>query len=179
MIAFDTETTGLLHPDGTRLFNQPFIIEFYACKFNKSGKIISEFETFLKPPIPLPEIITKITGITDSDLKDAPNFLEIYDELSDFFLGEKDIFAHNCSFDINILKNELMRYEKEFKFPWPKNHYCTVELSHTIQNKRLKLEQLYFIATGKTFDAHRAKADTAALVECIIWLGENDFIKNW
>ena len=175
MIAFDTETTGLLKPDVTNINLQPHIIEIYLCKFNYDGKIIDEFETYLKPPIPLPEIITKITGIEERDLKNAPTFIEIYDDLSNFVLGETEIFAHNCSFDIGMVSNELKRVELENRFPWPMHHRCTVELSYPIKNRRLKLEQLFKIATGRDMtDQHRAKFDVLATVECIIWLKKNN-----
>ena len=76
------------------------------------------------------------------------------------------------------MKFELKRLGLEFNFPWPKNHICTVEKSFPIRNKRLKLEQLYEIATGKKGikGAHRAKSDVLAMVECIVWLRKNGFL---
>lgn len=71
MIFFDTETTGLLNPDENELINQPHIIEMYLVRLNydkESGEfhLVDEVETFIRPPVPVPPIITKITGIDDS-----------------------------------------------------------------------------------------------------------------
>lgn len=177
MLAFDTETTGLLRPSETALHLQPFMTEIYVCKFNDKFEIYDEFETLVKPPYPIPPEITKITGITDNDLKDAPAFIEIYDELSDFFLGETELYAHNCTFDAGVLMYELKRHDLEFKFPWPKKHICTVEASLPIKNKRMKLGDLHLLATGKELkNAHRAKNDVVGMVKCIKWLKENGFV---
>lgn len=180
MIALDWETTGLLKPDACELHLQPFGIQFYACKFNESGKIIKEIDTYLKPPVPIPQIITDITGITNHDVRNAPKFIEIYDDLVDLFLGERTVFAHNCSFDMGILNVELLRHDLETRFPWPVNQVCTVEASYPINNKRMKLGQLYQLATGKTYieKAHTAKADTKALVDCVLWLKKEGFINE-
>lgn len=179
MIAGDFETTGLLKPDLCELHLQPFITELYFCKFDWNGKIISEIETYLKPPVPIPDNIVEITGITNEMVADAPTFIEIYDDLCDFFLGEKTFFAHNASYEIGILSCELQRKDLELKFPWPPNQICTVETSFPIQNKRMALGDLYYLATGKKmFNAHRAKADVMALVEVAIWLKEKGFINE-
>jgi len=179
MICFDTETTGLLKPDACELHLQPSIIEFYACKFNRDGVILDEFETFIKPPVPVPQIITEITGITNEMLENAPSFIEVYPSLASFFLGETDIFAHNCSFDIGVLKNELARLDLVTKFPWPSTHHCTVELTQCIGNKRMKLDKLYDLATnGKPRGiSHRAKKDVLDLVECIKWMYDEGFLQ--
>lgn len=177
MLAFDTETTGLLKPEATELFLQPFITEIYIGKFDENFQLVGEFSTLVKPPVPIPELITKITGITDDMLIGQPSFIEIYDSLVDFFLGETEIFAHNCSFDIAMLANELRRCDLLTKFPWPKNQRCTVELSFPIQNKRMSLKALYKLVTGEDEipGAHRAKNDVLAMVECIKWLKEKGF----
>lgn len=181
MIVFDTETTGLLRPDPCDINLQPHMIEIYLCKFDFTGKVIAEFETFVKPPIAIPEIITKITGIDDNSVKNAPTFIEIYDDLVEFCLGEKTIFAHNCAFDIGIIKSELRRHGLEYNFPWPPYQCCTVEASFPINNKRLKLEQLYELATGKTEikNKHRAKGDVIALKDSICWLKKEGFIHDF
>ena len=177
MIAFDTETTGLIKPEPTDINLQPYIIEIYLAKFNPLFEIIEDFESLVKPPIPISDEITNITGITNEMIKNAPTFPEIYDDLCNFTLGEEFIFAHNASFDISMLKNELKRIDCDYKFPWPKNHYCTVELSFPINNKRMTLSDLYKFCTQKTIlNAHRAKNDVLPMIECIEWLSKNGFI---
>lgn len=178
MLAFDTETTGLLKPSPTEINLQPYIIEIYMAKFDEQFNITDEFESLIKPPIPISEEITGITGITNDMISNAPSFPALYDSLADFCLGETSIFAHNASFDIGMLKNELIRMDAEFKFPWPKQHFCTVELSFPIKNKRMKLSELYSFCANKTIiNAHRAKNDVLPMIECIQWLWENGFIE--
>lgn len=177
MIAFDTETTGLAKPEACSLHLQPFITEIYLCKFDWKGNILDEFETYCKPPVPIPDNVIKITGITNEMVADAPAFIEIFDDLCEFAKGEDTIFAHNCSFDIELLKIELMRHDLQFRFPWPTNQFCTVEASYPIKNKRMKLADLYTLATGKQIkNAHRAKNDVLAMVECIVWLKNNGLV---
>jgi len=178
MIIIDTETTGLIKPTLTDSHLQPFITELYACKITNDFKFISEFNHLIKPPIPVPELITKITGIDDKMLENKPSFIEIYDELCDFFLGETIIVAHNASFDVGMIYWELFRLDLEKKFPWPKYHICTVEQSFGIENKRLKLTQLHEKATGipHVEGAHRAKDDVMALVRSFKWLVKENIV---
>lgn len=177
MIVTDTETTGLLLPSEADLKLQPFITELYAVKLDREFNIIDELDTFVKPPIPIPEEVEKITGICDAMVSDAPTFANIYDEFSDFFLGEDLLIGHNISFDAGVIWCELARLNKEVRFPWPKHWHCTVEKSFPIQNRRLKLGKLHEIATGKPHEgAHRAKADVFATVRCYHYLLEQGFV---
>lgn len=178
MIALDTETTGLLKPEATEVHLQPFITEIYIVKFDSDFNIQGEFETFIKPPVPIPEFIQKITNITNEMVATAPAFIEIYDDLCDFVRGEEISFAHNASFDNGVIRHELARHDLQFKFPWPSRPLCTVEMTECIQNKRLKLKDLYKLATGKPeiVGAHRAKTDVLALLDCIKWMKTNGLV---
>ncbi len=174
----DTETTGLLEPDACEEYFQPHITEIYACVLDSEFNFVSEIDTLVKPPIPIPGFITKITGISDETVFNAPSFIEIYDELYSLARKSEIFIAHNASFDHGVIRHELERHDLEFRFPWWKDLICTVEKSFTIRNKRLKLSQLHEIATGKPHvnNAHRAKPDVMALIRCFIWLKENGFV---
>lgn len=170
-LVFDTETTGLLKPAAVPLAQQPYITEIFAYILDEDLKPIGEFETFLKPPVPIPDECVKITGITNEMVKDAPTFADIYDELVEFCMGVRTMVAHNLTFDRGMLRNELRRIGRELNFPWPPVHHCTVELSMHLEGKRLNLGKLYKKATGKEIEgAHRARNDVDALVECYRWL---------
>jgi len=163
---FDTETTGLLQAEGNDLSVQPHIIEIYAVQINDNGEIVNEIETFVKPPIPIPKFITKITGITDQDVENAPIFLEAYGQILPVFWKSHTVIAHNLTFDEGMLVNELKRIGKEFSFPYPPTKFCTIEQSMHIKGYRLKNGELYKIATGKELvNAHRAKSDVMAMYE--------------
>ena len=170
----DFETTGLLKAEGNPLHLQPHIIEVYACQVD-DGKIIKEVETFVKPPMPIPPIITKITGITDFDVKDAPVFSEIYRDLVDVFFGSHTTVSHNVSFDEGVLINELRRMGKQYSFPYSPIKFCTVEQSMHLRGHRLKNGELYKIATGKEIEgSHRAKNDVMATWESYKFLIGNN-----
>ena len=76
-IVFDIETTGL---DST--YDE--IIEIGAIKVH-NNTIISIFNSLVKPQNEIDEYITKLTGITNKMVKDAPTIEEI---LPDFMIGE-------------------------------------------------------------------------------------------
>ncbi len=169
IIIFDTETTGLDGPTPTDITRQPYMTEIYAVKLTKDFKFVSEVEALVRPPIPISEEITRITGITQSDVDIAPPFLVIYDELYDLFEGVNYVVGHNVNFDLRILKYELFRYDFEYKMHWPKNHICTVEASKHYENKRLTLQQLHIYLFGYEFTgAHRARTDVEATAKCFI-----------
>ena len=172
MLIFDTETTGLVQPALVPLAEQPEIIEFAGIKIDDFTFEETERLTFLcKPRNPISEEITKITGITNEDLINEKSFAAYYHELANFFLGESIMVAHNLSFDHSMLRFELERIGKECAFPWPFKQVCTVEASFSINNKRMRLCDLHQLACGEDFkDAHRAMADTEALLRCVRWL---------
>lgn len=172
-IIFDTETTGLLKPSAQSLDEQPYIIEIHAVRLDDEFQLVDEFGSFVKPPIPISDEITKITGINDVMVKDAPTFAEVYQDLVDVFLGTTKMIAHNLPFDRSMLANELLREDLVLKFPWPPQHLCTVEAAMPIEQRRINLSSLHQIATGKPHEgAHRAKEDVYALVRCYHYLVE-------
>jgi DNA polymerase III alpha subunit (gram-positive type) len=92
---FDCETTGLDR-------NNDKIIELAAVKI-KDGRITETFRTFLNPAFPLSPEITKLTGITDDDLKAAPKIEEVFHDFYKF-IGKAPIVAHNIEFDIEFIR---------------------------------------------------------------------------
>jgi len=170
MIIFDTETTGLPGPSSLPLNKQPKIIEYCFIKIdNKSLKEIGRISGLLDPQQPLEEVITKITGLTNADLKGQPTFGDVYEDIQSFFQGESAWAAHNLAFDRSLMNFELKRIEKEGQFNWPYQEICTVQASYHIKGRRMKMSELYSHLTGGgTFkDAHRAEADTEALAHCV------------
>ncbi len=66
LIIFDLETTGLSTVEDK-------IIEIAYEKIMPSGEIIAEVMR-INPGMPIPEVATKINGISDADVADAPSF---------------------------------------------------------------------------------------------------------
>jgi DNA polymerase III alpha subunit (gram-positive type) len=168
ILVFDTETTGLLKPFGTPLEKQPYIIEFYGCVIDENFSLKREFESFFSVNFKLPEIIPRITGITDEMLEGQPSFGDMYEDLSDFFTDVDLMIAHNLSFDKDMLVNDLKRIGKADEFHFPRHEMCTVERTMSVAGYRLTLANLHYRMTGKTFgNAHRAKNDVHALVRSV------------
>jgi DNA polymerase III epsilon subunit-like protein len=170
MIVFDLETTGLPLAEGADLDLQPRITEFCAIKLDQQLKEIAMLEFLINPGIPLDPKITKITGLTDDMLKDKEPFVARLEEITNFFLGERYLVAHNLPFDRIVLQFELERLGKLLNFPWPPEQICTVEVGETIWNKKRKLGDIYQEVTGNEHKgAHRAIADVRALIEIFRW----------
>jgi DNA polymerase III epsilon subunit-like protein len=168
VIVFDTETTGLIKNVAVPLKDQPQIIELYAQKLDdQSLETIGEWHSlfFVKE---VSEEVTNITSITTEMLKDAPKFAQKLESLVKFFLGELILVGHNLAYDRDMLAVELKRLDASLKFPWPHRHICTVEASEAIDGFRLSLTALHEKLFGQGFqDAHRAKSDVSATVNCL------------
>jgi len=175
----DTETTGLLEPDVTNIDLQPRMTEIYACVTDVDFNIIGEIETLVNPRMPIPDNIQRITNITDEMVADAPTFIEIFDELYDLTRMSEVFVAHNASFDSGVIRHELERVDLVYNFPWWRYQHCTVEMSTSIQHKRLTLTKLHELATGKSHfnNTHRAKPDVMALLRCYKFLMKEGFVK--
>lgn len=147
-ICIDTETTGLLP-------HQDRIIEIGLVRV-EGGKEVDRFHSLLNPGILLPDIITEITGITDRDLVDAPEFADIANELSGLLDGALFV-AHNADFDLRFIQHEFARIEQEY-FP---ERLCTVRLSRMLypQERRHNLAALIARHGFSAVKRHRAFDD--------------------
>lgn len=65
-------------------------------------------DTFVKPSGRISPGATRVNGITDQMVMDAPAFTELYVKLSTVFAG-KIAVAYNSAFDMGILKGECQR----------------------------------------------------------------------
>lgn len=168
ILVFDTETTGLtLHSDADPS-KQPRIIELAAMMVSpKDGSIVDELELLIHPGCDIPEDATKINGISNAMVQDAPKFLTALATIKPFFKKGKWVVAHNLPFDKAMVMNELRRAE-ERKFPWPANELCTVGLYQPEWGRNVKLIDLYEAKLGRKYEqTHRGLDDVRALVEII------------
>lgn len=173
MILFDSETTGLINHASAPLDTQPEIIEIGALKLHdETLEEVDSLSYLVKPKqLPLPSKIIEITGITSDQLAEQWSFSRQLPSLRTFFKGESTVVAHNCSYDVGMLILELRRLDAVHKFPWPWIQLCTVELNMDVKGYRLKLGDLYEIATGrKPEKAHRAIDDCRTLAEVVRWM---------
>jgi len=178
MILLDFETTGLTGTDALPVEKQPRIIEATFSKVDdKTLKEIDNRTMMINPLTPISDEVTKITTITWAMLKNQQPFPYHYDTICQFFLGQSTMVAHNCEFEGRMLANELLLIGKVCHFPWPPRRICTVEASQHILKRRLRLGELYKMATGKELKgAHRTKVDVEALRVCLLWLKKKGHI---
>ncbi len=154
-ISLDLETTGF---DPI----QDKIIEFGAVKFDLQGQK-ETLKFFINPGITLPKIITHITNIKDSDLKDAPSFVDKKAEIQKF-IGDLPIIGHNIKFDLSFLESNGI----EIKNP----SYDTQELSGILlpnmpsYSLEILSEKLQLTHSEK----HRALDDSIAAMELFLKL---------
>jgi DNA polymerase-3 subunit epsilon len=116
LIGFDLETTGLSPRAGDRVVSVGAVrIDF------RTGKLLDEYTTLINPKRPV--AATFIHGISDEDVKDAPVFGEIYEDLLEFFKGGL-IVGHNLRFDESFLVNELIQVNADIVDKYPS--ICTL-----------------------------------------------------
>ena len=165
-LVFDTETTGLVKHPRAKDEVQPRIIEWGGVLYDSAAKaVVREHHVIVNPKQPLEEIITKITGLTDADLADQPEFREVLGPLREMFAAADALVAHNLPFDHNLMELELARCG-ERNWPWPRHNVCTVQEHAEEWGRRPKLLELYQHYTGEPLaQSHRALEDVMALVK--------------
>lgn len=94
-IAIDVETTGLAP-------GRDKILEI-AALYVEEGKIRDKLVTLIHPDRPIAPEITRLTGITDEMVVDAPKVEAVIGELVSF-CGELPLLGHNVSFDYSFLQ---------------------------------------------------------------------------
>jgi DNA polymerase III epsilon subunit-like protein len=164
VVAFDCETTDLLRNRTIKDRHLPKIIEFYSCLFDLSSDSPpeAELELILDPEVPIQPKITKITGLTDEDVRGRPTFFQVATQVRDFLQSAPLVLAHNASFDKEVVEVELER--AGIPMVWPEVA-CTVEATVHLKGARLTLGDLHEHLLGWRFPAaHRARNDVEALV---------------
>ncbi len=71
------------------------------------GQITDLYASFVNPGQAIPEVITRLTGITDDDVADAPELDEVMMELLPYLDGAV-LVAHNALFDLGFLQRALI-----------------------------------------------------------------------
>lgn len=98
-IVFDIETTGLSRQNDR-------IIEIAASEYT-NGKISNQFHTYVNPGRHIPTSISRLTGIRDCDVCDAPTIDAVKKDVLRFF-GSEILVGHNINtFDIPFLEAQL------------------------------------------------------------------------
>jgi len=120
----------------------------------------------INPTIPIPEEVSKIHGIYDEDIKEAPTFEQVSKEILKFIEG-CDLGGYNSNkYDIPLLKEEMLRVELDLKMESRK----IVDVFRIFQKMEPRdLGSAYKFYCGKTLEnAHTAAADVQATYEVLL-----------
>ncbi len=153
VVFLDTETTGM-----SALSDKIIELGMVRCTFSLDRKIILSvdryYDAYEDPGRPLPEEITKLTGITDEMVR-GKHFDD--STILNFFVDHPLIVAHNARFDRpfvdrrfgTIAQSAWACSQKEID--WNKIGFNGAKLEFLLQS------------SGYFYDAHRACNDTLAL----------------
>ncbi len=154
---FDLETTG------TNIIKDR-IIEISIVRINLNYEKTA-FTKRINPQIPIPAEVTKIHGIKDKDIQNAPKFKLVAKEIVKFLEG-CDLAGFNIlQFDIPLLTEEFLRVGIDFKTDNRK--IVDVQKIFHLMEKRT-LSAAYKFYCGKDLkNAHSSMADTLATLEVL------------
>lgn len=128
----------------------------------ENGKEVSRIDTLINPKQPIPWYIRRMTGIHNKDVKHAPEFSLISNDISEILEGSIFV-AHNASFDYSFLQEELKRSNTNLDI----EALCTLKLSKQLypQYKKHNLGAIIDRFSLPINLRHRAFADAFALWE--------------
>jgi DNA polymerase III epsilon subunit family exonuclease len=155
-VVVDIETTGLSK-------NYHKITEIAALRV-KNGEVRQEFHTLVNPQVRIPSFITRLTGIDNAMVKDAPSIEESMPAFVKF-LGDDIFVAHNATFDYGFLSSAAARQA----ILMDSDRLCTRKLANRLlpelPSKRLGVICEHMGITNMS--AHRAMGDAQATV-CVL-----------
>jgi DNA polymerase-3 subunit epsilon len=163
LIIFDLETTGLASGEDR-------IIEIAYEKISPQGEIVAYCQR-INPGKPIPEVASRINGIYDRDVAEAPSFAKLSYELWSMFEGA-DVGGFNITgFDLPFLKGEFALVGKNFDFTSRKVLDAKI-LYHKMEARDMfaprNLAAAYKLYCGKDhIAAHTGAGDVRATVEIL------------
>jgi DNA polymerase-3 subunit epsilon len=112
----DIETTGGL-PRRDKITEVAIVL-------HDGTKILDQYDSLINPERSIPPNITRITGITNDMVADAPKFYEVAKTIVE--MTEGTIFvAHNVRFDYSFIREEFSK----LGYTYSRRQLCTVKLS--------------------------------------------------
>jgi DNA polymerase III subunit epsilon len=159
-VVVDLETTGGSAAGGSS------ITEIGAVKV-RSGEVLGEFQTLVKPSEPIPPFICVLTGITNPMVAQAPPLTAVLPAFLEFARGSV-LVAHNAPFDVGFLRH----YCESLGLPWPAFQVLdTARLARRVLTRddapNCKLSSLAQLFRSSTTPNHRALSDARATVDVL------------
>jgi DNA polymerase-3 subunit epsilon len=153
----DLETTG-----ATPGFAK--ITEIGAVRL-EGGREVGTFSSLVNPGMPIPAMITGITGIDDEVVADAAPIDVVLPRFVDF-AAHSVLVAHNAQFDLSFLDYELGRLRRQ---TFPRPALDTLRLARKLcPQQRCSLSALSYRYDTKVKPVHRALQDAQATAELLL-----------
>jgi DNA polymerase III subunit epsilon len=139
------------------------ITEIAIFLFN-GEEITESFQTLINPETEIPYQITRLTGITDKMVRNAPKFYEVARKIVEM-TANRIFVAHNVSFDYNFIRQEFLN----LGYNYHRKTLCTVEMSRKYLPgyPSYSLGNICSALDIKLSDRHRAAGDARATVELL------------
>jgi len=152
LVVLDLETTGIW-------IEKDRIIEIGMVKVNPDGKE-EIFSSKVNPCMPIPPVVTELTGISDADVKSAPAFGSIAPKVLAFLEGV-DIGGFNVErFDLPLLAREFSDAGIQFEYA-SRTIYDAQKIYHLHERRDLSAAFTFYCQQDLK-DAHSATADAQA-----------------
>jgi DNA polymerase III subunit epsilon len=156
-VVLDLETTGG-SPANDR------ITEVGAVKV-RGGELLGSFHTLVDPEVPIPPLISALTGITDRMVADAEPIQVVLPCLLEF-LGGAVLVAHNAAFDWRFVQANLERHGYR---RLANRRVCTARLARKLLPRdevpNVRLATLAAHLGASVVPCHRALTDARATVD--------------
>ena len=155
-IYLDTETTGMDHDESKVI--ELAMVPFEFDSFGNIYRVLPAYNAFQDPGEPVPELITKITGITDKMVKGQSIDLQ---QVAKLIANAVIVIAHNARFDRPFCENLLDDFKE---ISWA----CSIADVNWNEEgfEGVKLEFLAY-KYGFFFEGHRATIDCLAGIEVL------------
>jgi DNA polymerase-3 subunit epsilon len=123
LAVLDTETTGLEPALGDR------VIEIAILRLENTQQV-GELNQLVNPGRPIHPAASRVNGLYDSDVADAPSFVDLADRIAELLDGAL-IVAHNAEFDAAFIAAEWTLTGRPLLLnPWA----CTLQLARRQYN---------------------------------------------
>ena len=162
LVVFDLETTGL-----DNKYDRVVQMAFVRLDPGEEPKT---WKYLINPEMHIPEEVSEIHGITDEDVKDAPKFREVADEVLDIFEGACISGFNSASFDVPFILQEFKRCAS----------HRGKDIRKIAEAEQIDVQHLYRDYNPRTLvaavmeytginleDAHDALADTEATMKLL------------
>ncbi len=155
----DVETTGG-DPKSERITEIAIVL-------HDGQQVVETFSSLVNPEVPIPDFITRITGIDNEMVRGAPKFYEVARRVVELTEGALFV-AHNARFDYSFVQKEFRR----LGYTFIRKQLCTVKLSRKLMPglRSYSLGNLCRHLGIHNLQAHRAMSDAQATTQLLAHL---------